>query len=350
LVASAGVKINSVVPLIVAPLALEVPEIAPILLNPAFEAVMEAFTYSVVAIFVELSLVNGVGAVGVPVNVGDAIGAFVKISAVLVVILDVLVFILVSNDEIVEELTPPTLFIVVAKLPFPLPVTSPVKVVVAAADMTSVPITSPKFALAPAAVVAPVPPFATATVVPLHVPEVIVPTVFKFDKDVNVVLAVAVIFPAVVAVVALPKKFVAETSLLNVFAPAIVCVPVEINPGLFASAAVNVKNVPLIVPPFVALVLEYVNEETPLTAGAEETQFVPSEVKIFPDAPGLVNPVPPLATLIVVPLQVPEAIVPKVQPVVPSCWARTVPCPSDRMILLFKLAPIVPDWAPMIVL
>ena len=91
LVASAGVKINSVVPLIVAPLALEVPEIAPILLNPAFEAVMEAFTYSVVAIFEELSLVNGVGAVGVPVNVGDAIGAFVKISAVLVVILDVLV-------------------------------------------------------------------------------------------------------------------------------------------------------------------------------------------------------------------------------------------------------------------
>jgi hypothetical protein len=256
LVASAGVKINSVVPLIVAPLALEVPEIAPILLNPAFEAVMEAFTYSVVAIFVELSLVNGVGAVGIPVNVGDAIGAFVKISAVLVVILDVLVFILVSNVEIVEELTPPTLFIVVAKLPFPLPVTSPVKVVVAAADMTSVPITSPKFALAPAAVVAPVPPFANAIVVPLQVPEVIVPTVFKFDNDVNVVFEVAVILPAVVAVVALPKKFGAVTSLLNDLAPLIVCVPMEINPGLVPSAAANVNVVPLIAPPLEDPVVE----------------------------------------------------------------------------------------------
>jgi hypothetical protein len=252
-----------VVPLIVAPFAFEVPEIVPIELNPPLDAVIEALTYSVVAIFVELSLVAGVGAVGVPMKVGELIGAFVKISAVLVVILDVLVFILVSNVEIVEELTPPTLLIVVAKLPFPLPETSPVKVVVAVADITSVPITKPRFVLAPAAVVAPVPPFATAIVVPLHVPEVIVPTVFKFDKDVNVVFVVAVILPAVVAVVAFPKKFGAETSLLNVLAPAIVCVPVEINPGLVASAAVNVKVVPLIVPPFAALVLVYVNEETP---------------------------------------------------------------------------------------
>jgi hypothetical protein len=81
-VASAGVKINSVVPLIVAPLAFEVAEITPIELNPAFAATIEFLTYSVVATFVELSLVAGVGAVGVPVNAGEAIVALNKISDV----------------------------------------------------------------------------------------------------------------------------------------------------------------------------------------------------------------------------------------------------------------------------
>jgi hypothetical protein len=70
----------------------------------------------------------------------------------------------------------PLLLNVVAKEPEPVPVTSPVKVVVAVADITSVPITNPKFDLAAAAVVAPVPPFAIAMTVPLHVPLVIVPT------------------------------------------------------------------------------------------------------------------------------------------------------------------------------
>jgi hypothetical protein len=36
---------------------------------------------------------------------------------------------------------------------------------------------------------------------------VIVPTVAKFDKEINVVFVVAVIFPAVVAVAALPVVF-----------------------------------------------------------------------------------------------------------------------------------------------
>ena len=62
----------------------------------------------------------------------------------------------------------------------------------------------PKFVLAPDAVVAPVPPLAIATSVALHVPEVIVPTVAKFAKEVKDVLDVAVMLPAVVAVVALP--------------------------------------------------------------------------------------------------------------------------------------------------
>ena len=74
--------------------------------------------------------------------------------------LAVFAFILVGNVAMVFELTPPTLFTVVAKLPFPEPVTSPVKVVVAVADITSVPITKPKLVLASAAVVAPVPPLA----------------------------------------------------------------------------------------------------------------------------------------------------------------------------------------------
>ena len=51
------------------------------------------------------------------------------------------------------------------------------------------------------------PPFSTATAVPLHTPLVMVPTVAKFDKEVNVVFVVAVIFPAVVAVAALPVVF-----------------------------------------------------------------------------------------------------------------------------------------------
>jgi hypothetical protein len=85
---SAGVKINSEVPLIVAPLAFEVPEIAPIELNPALAAVIEFLTYSVVATFVELSLVAGVGAVGTPVNAGEASGAF-KAKFVLIVAMSV---------------------------------------------------------------------------------------------------------------------------------------------------------------------------------------------------------------------------------------------------------------------
>ena len=43
--------------------------------------------------------VIAVGAVGTPVNAGDANGAFNKISAVLVVILDVFDAILVSNTD-----------------------------------------------------------------------------------------------------------------------------------------------------------------------------------------------------------------------------------------------------------
>ena len=89
-------------------------------------------------------------------------------------------------------------------------------------DCTSVPITNPKLYLASEALIAPVPPFVTSIVVPLQVPLVIVPTVAKLASEVNVVFVVAVILPAVEAVVALPKKFAAVTSLLNVFAPAIV--------------------------------------------------------------------------------------------------------------------------------
>ena len=113
----------------------------------------------------------------------------------------------VGNPAIVAAAIPPTLFTVVAKLPLPDPVTSPVNVVLAVADITSVPIDNPKLVLAPAAVVAPVPPLAIAMVVPLHTPLVMVPTEFKFGREVIVLLDVAVMLPAVVAVVALPDKF-----------------------------------------------------------------------------------------------------------------------------------------------
>jgi hypothetical protein len=102
-----------------------------------------------------------VGAVGVPVKLGDAIVARNAMSAILVVILAVFDVTLVSNaasalvalvisevilavlDEIfnslvvtlvgkvviVDELTPPTLLMVVGNVPVPLPETSPVKVI-----------------------------------------------------------------------------------------------------------------------------------------------------------------------------------------------------------------------------
>ena len=108
---------------------------------------------------------------------------------------------------------------------------------------------NPKFVLASAAVVAPVPPLAIAISVALQVPEVIVPTVPRLVKEVKVVFDVAVIFPAVVAVVALPKKLGAVISVLKVFAPVIVCAPVETKPGFVPSAAANVSDVPEIVPP-----------------------------------------------------------------------------------------------------
>jgi len=75
-----------------------------------------------------------------------------------------------------EPAVTPLLLNVVENVPEPVPVISPVKFVVAVADITSVPITNPKFDLAAVAVVAPVPPFAIAMAVPLHVPLVIVPT------------------------------------------------------------------------------------------------------------------------------------------------------------------------------
>lgn len=59
---------------------------------PALTVERFAFTYAVVAMVVELSLVTGVGAVGTPVRAGEAIGAFNKILFVLEVILAVFAF------------------------------------------------------------------------------------------------------------------------------------------------------------------------------------------------------------------------------------------------------------------
>ena len=105
------------------------------------------------------------------------LAVFVFILTVFAVILAVFEAIVVGKPPIVAAVIPPTILTVVAKLPLPDPVTSPVKVVVAFASMTLVPITNPKFALASAAFTAPVPPLFNAIVVPLHTPELIVPTV-----------------------------------------------------------------------------------------------------------------------------------------------------------------------------
>jgi hypothetical protein len=113
-------------------LASEVPDNVSALAVPMF-----ALTKAVVANCVELSLVVGVGAVGVPVNEGEAKGALVARAVLIVAMSDVLLImfvvfdaILVGNVAIMAELTPPTLFTVLAKLPVPVPETSPVNVMV----------------------------------------------------------------------------------------------------------------------------------------------------------------------------------------------------------------------------
>ena len=134
-----------------------------------------ANTNSVVATWVVFVPTAAVGAVGVPVKLGEAIVARNAISVILVVILAVLDVTLVSNAAstfvalvisdvilavlvailfvlaktaagklaIVEELTPPILFIVVEKVPVPLPLTSPVNVINWSPEFTPPTVTSP---------------------------------------------------------------------------------------------------------------------------------------------------------------------------------------------------------------
>ena len=79
---------------------------------------------------------------------------------------------------------------------------------IAFAAITLVPITNPKFILAEAAVVAPVPPFAISISVPLHTPEVIVPTLVKLELNTldAKVVPVSVFASAVIVILALPSK------------------------------------------------------------------------------------------------------------------------------------------------
>ena len=67
--------------------------------------------------------------------------------------------------------------------------------VVVNGDCTSWPITKPKLNLASAAVFAPVPPCAIATEVPLQIPDVIVPKLFKLLLPCQVLIAVFSTFP-----------------------------------------------------------------------------------------------------------------------------------------------------------
>ena len=124
----------------------------------------------------------------------------VKVFMLLVLLLILLAFVVIKpgNEAMVEELTPPTLLMVVVILPFPEPLTSPVNEVVAFAAITSVPMTNPKLALAPAAVEEPVPPFVTATT---PVTFVAFPVTFPVNGPLK---PAAVIDPLVTTLVTLP--------------------------------------------------------------------------------------------------------------------------------------------------
>jgi hypothetical protein len=67
---------------------------------------------------------------------------------------------------------------------------------------------APKFVKAPVALVAPVPPFAIAIVVPLHTPVVIVPTLVKLELVILLanVLPVNVFASASILILALPSN------------------------------------------------------------------------------------------------------------------------------------------------
>ena len=144
--------------------------------------VILANTNSVVATCVVFVPTAAVGAVGVPVKLGEAIVARKAMSAILVVILAVLdaipnelavilivldamfvVFVVtaVGSVAIVEELTPPIELIVVGNEPVPLPVTSPVNVINWSPEFTPPTVTSPitvnvVLVLVPPAIVNPV--------------------------------------------------------------------------------------------------------------------------------------------------------------------------------------------------
>ena len=113
----------------------------------------------------------------------------------------------------------------------------------------------------PVKLMVPVPPFATAMVVPLHVPEVIVPTPVKLELTTLLAKVVPDIVPAVLVMVILPGPFAMETP-----------------------------------EPAVKVVLEKLPEPVPIS--------------ICPLAGAVVKPVPPLATAMVVPLHTPLVIVP----------------------------------------
>ena len=154
-----------------------------------FIAVMFAV---ILVVFAFILLVN-VSSAALAVDASDTIAV---VFAVMLIVFDATE---VGKPAIVEAVIPPTLFTVVAKLPFPDPVTSPVKVVIAFAAITLVPITKPKFVLASEAVVAPVPPLFNVIVVPLQTPDVMVPTVV-ISVPINLLAA---ILPASFALVIL---------------------------------------------------------------------------------------------------------------------------------------------------
>ena len=174
---------------------------------------------------------------------------------------------------------------------------------------------------------------------------------FKPTTELTVPPNVIVVVPNVVALFAnWPFAMAALLAMLFVVKPVAEMVPalIEIpepavkfswtpNPVISAFEIFNFENA------IAALASMSASAIVVLVAKDPKPKFV-----LAPDA--VVAPVPPFATAILVPLQVPLVIVPKVQPVVPLCCARIFPAPSAKIILLLNVegSPVIS--VPMIVL
>ena len=156
--------------------------------------------------------------------------------------------------------------------------------------------------------------------------------------------------PAVNAVCLLLN--VVQSALLNKPAVTLVVDAIGIFKVCVDDAELNAGAVPVVptvkvcvpeVMPLIAVI--------PVAAGFVQAILVPLEDNTWPFAPTLVNPVPPLATAIVVPLHVPEVMVPTVvisvptnllAAMLPANCALVIPAVLDKLLVVNPVAEMVP--------